>query len=184
SRPDLGLPAWGSFEGWSALVRSAVVWTGLPDPGESRLLLQAQSDVAAESMGVLLQCWEQMDADRRGLTAAEVIQTCKEPPAGSAGLCVDLRDALEGLLGKLDARNLGTKLRSYRRRVFQGRFIDQIGKEHRAARWTVYPADQFRKRPGNTPHTPHTPPNGRECGEYGECVLAQSSNAADEATDV
>src|SRR5262249_36486681 len=29
-RPDMGLPAWGSFEGWSALPRSAVVWCGLP----------------------------------------------------------------------------------------------------------------------------------------------------------
>src|SRR5262249_21875370 len=47
-RPDQGLPAWGSFEGWSGVVRSAVVWVGLPDPGETRLILQAQSDVAAE----------------------------------------------------------------------------------------------------------------------------------------
>jgi hypothetical protein len=181
-RPNVGLPAWGSFEGWSALVRSAIIWTGFPDPGESRLLLQEQSDVAAESMSVLLRCWEHLDPQRRGLTAAEVIQTCKEPPAGLPELYADLRDALEALLGKLDARALGTKLRSYRRRVFQGRFIDQVGKEHKAARWTVYPADQFRRRPGNTPHTPHTPTNGRECGEYRECVLAQSSNAVDEGT--
>lgn len=34
-RPRAGLPAWGSFEGWSAIVREAVVWCGLPDPAES-----------------------------------------------------------------------------------------------------------------------------------------------------
>lgn len=179
-RPDLGLPAWGSFEGWSGLVRSAVVWTGLPDPGETRLLLQEQSDVAAECMGVLLQCLEQMDAARRGLTAAEIIQTCKEPPAGSAGLYVDLRDALEGLLGKLDARSLGTKLRSYRRRVFQGRFIDQVGKEHKAARWTVFPADQFRKRPEDTPHTPHTPPPQGDVGSVGSVFRLKPQASFDE----
>src|SRR5207253_2424876 len=72
-RPAQDLPAWGSFEGWSALVRYAVVWIGLPDPGETRLLLQAQADVAAESMAVILTCWERLDPDRRGLTAAEVI---------------------------------------------------------------------------------------------------------------
>src|SRR5207249_851796 len=44
-QPKQDLPAWGSFEGWSALVRSAVVWVGLPDPGQTRLLLQAQADV-------------------------------------------------------------------------------------------------------------------------------------------
>src|SRR5262249_4519507 len=70
-RPDQSLPAWGSFEGWSRLVRSAVIWVGLPDPGETRLLLQESADVTAEWMGVLLGCWERMDAARRGLTAAE-----------------------------------------------------------------------------------------------------------------
>jgi hypothetical protein len=177
-RPDLCLHAWGSFEGWSGLPRSAVVWVGLPDPGETRLLLQEQADVVAEGMGALLQCWEQMDPDRRGLTAAEVIQTCKDPPLGLPGVSTDLRDALESLLGKLDARTLGTKLRSYRRRVFHGRFIDQVGKQHSAARWAVYPAEQFHKRPGNTPHTPHTPPSGGECGECGECVSAEATSAA------
>jgi hypothetical protein len=152
----------------------------MPDPGETRLLLQKQSDVVAESMGALLHCWEQLDLDRRGLTAAEVIQTCKDPPLGLAGLSTDLRDTLESLLGKVDARSLGIKLRSYRRRVFHGRFIDQVGKEHRAARWAVYPAEQFRKRPGNTPHTPHTPPSGGEYGEYGECVSAAATSAAGE----
>jgi hypothetical protein len=181
-RPDLGLPAWGSFESWSALVRNAVVWVGLPDPGETRLLLQAQADVAAECMGVLLQCWEQLDPEHRGLTAAEVIELCKEPPEGSAELYVELRDALEGLLGKLEARALGTKLRSYRRRVFQGRFIDQAGKEHKAARWAVYPADQFRSRAGNTPHIPHTPPSGERSGECGgsrECVSSEATGDFD-----
>lgn len=33
--PDQGLPAIGSYEAWSAKVRSAVVWAGLPDPLES-----------------------------------------------------------------------------------------------------------------------------------------------------
>src|SRR5262249_41226670 len=73
-KPDMGLPAWGSFEGWSALVRSAVAWVGLPDPGQTRLLLQERSDAVRDSMGVLLTCWEHMDPNRHGLTAAEVIQ--------------------------------------------------------------------------------------------------------------
>jgi hypothetical protein len=166
-RPDLDLPAWGSFEGWSALVRNAVVWAGMLDPGETRLLLQAQSDVAAESMGVLLLCWEKLDPMRCGLTAAEVIQACKEPPSEASALYVDLRDALEALLGKLDSRALGTRLRSYRRRVFQGRFIDQVGKEHKAARWAVFPAEQFRKRPEHTPDTPHAPRQQGDVGSVG-----------------
>jgi hypothetical protein len=165
-RPDQGLPAWGSFEGWSALVRSAVVWVGLPDPGETRLLLQEQADVAAESMTVILACWECLDPDRRGLTAAEVIHRLyKEPPAHPPEFYDDLRDALEALLGKPDSRGLGNKLRSYRRRVFQGRFIDQTGSEQRAARWAVFPATDFRRRPTDTHQTHQTHGAGGESGE-------------------
>lgn len=125
-------------------------------------------------MGILLGCWEQMDPGQHGLTAAEIIQSCKEPPDGSVGLYSDLRDALEGLLGKLEARALGTKLRSYHRRVFQGRFIDQVGKEHKSARWVVYTADQFRRRP----NTPPTPPHSLDWWGVGGCVLAEGVSTA------
>src|SRR5262249_30179721 len=145
--PDQDLLPWGSFEGWSALVRSAVVWAGLPDPAETCLLLQEQADVAADSMSVILPCWERLDPERRGLTAAEVIHLLyKEPPDNPPDFHADLRDALEALLGKPDSRGLGNKLRFYRRRVFQERFIDQAGSKQRAARWAVFPSTDFRRR--------------------------------------
>ncbi len=53
-RPDQDLPAWGSFEGWSGLVRSAVVWAGLPDPAATRHELAEQADVTASHLGLLL----------------------------------------------------------------------------------------------------------------------------------
>jgi hypothetical protein len=52
-RPDMKLPAWGSFEGWSALVRSAVVWVGMPDPGQTRVVLQETADTPAQYMAVV-----------------------------------------------------------------------------------------------------------------------------------
>jgi hypothetical protein len=179
-RPDQGLPAWGSYESWSRLVRGAVVWAGLPDPGATRLLLQQSADVTAEAMGVLLAAWERLDADRRGLTAAEVIDRLKAPPSPAPDWYADLRDAVDALAGRLDARALGTRLRSYRRRVFAGRFLDQAGQAHRAARWVVYPAGEFRTRAGHTAHTRNThlpkPEDGTraaaggECDECGECI--------------
>jgi hypothetical protein len=137
-RPDQRLPAWGSFEGWT-IVRSAVVWVGLPDPAQTRLLLQERADVAAESMATIIATWERLDPEHRGLTASEVIRLLKDSCEYD-----DLRDAMEeALLGKLDARSLGTKLRSYRRRVFEGRFFDRVGSEKRAVRWAVFPAAEF-----------------------------------------
>jgi hypothetical protein len=162
-RPDLGLPAWGSFEGWSRLVRSAVVWVDLPDPGETRLLLQESADVTAECMSVLLECWEEMDPMRKGLTAAEAVQQYKQIPDPQPEWHADYMAALEMLLGKPDTRSLGTKLRSYRRRIFGGRFFDRVGEDHRAIRWGVFPATAFRRRTADTrADSSHSPGTGHE----------------------
>jgi hypothetical protein len=177
-RPDQGLRAWGSFEGWSALVRAAVVWVGLPDPGDTRLLLQEQADVAAEAMNVILACWERLDPERRGLTAAEVLHRLHQAsPDDPPDYYADLRDALEALLGKPDARSLGTKLRSYRRRVFGDRFLDQTGTQQRAARWAVFPAQEFSHRLQHTHQTHDTHSTGSagsECREGSECVSVEA----------
>jgi hypothetical protein len=168
--PELGLPAWGSFEGWCALVRSAVVWVELPDPAETRTLLQEQSDVAAENMTVILASWEKLDPHRQGLTSAEVIDLLfKSPPPSPPDFHADLRAALEALLGKPDSRGLGNKLRAYRRRIFQGRFFDHAGTEQRAVRWAVYPATEFHDRLKRTHETHQTHSLWATESESGEC---------------
>jgi hypothetical protein len=169
-RPDMNLAAWGSFEGWSALVRSAVVWSGLPDPGLTRLLLQERSDTVVECMGAILACWERMDPSRSGLTAADVVQQlyprqtkdAATPPAWHG----DFRAALESLLGRPDGRALGNKLRSYRRRLFKGRYIDRVGTDHQAARWGVFHRQDFNRA---------SPPAG-ESRESGESVSPVGRN--------
>jgi len=168
-RPDMRLPAWGSYEGWSALVRAAIVWAGQPDPGETRIVLRDSADLAVASVPVIIDCLARLDPDRRGLTAAEVIALVRpragkaatsepEPPAWHA----DLRGAIEGLCGNLDARSLGNRLRSYRKRVFDGRYLDQAGKAHQAVRWAVYNASEFGQRSRSGPRG--------ESGESGESV--------------
>jgi hypothetical protein len=144
-RPDLGLPPWGSFEGWSGLVRQAVVWAGLPDPAQTRLLLEESADTTAQSMTVILRCLRLMDPDRLGLLAAEVIHNLyKEPPNPPPGWHQDLKEALEMLLGRPDARGLGDKLRRFRRRVFGGLYVDYSKQSHHAVKWVVRDASDFR----------------------------------------
>jgi hypothetical protein len=154
----------------------------LPDPGETRLLLQESADVTAECMSVLLECWERMDPGKRGLTAAEVIQQYKQPPEPRPDWYADFMAALEMLLGKPDARGLGTKLRGYRRRIFGKRFIDRAGEDHRAARWAVFPAAEFRRRPADTrSHSSHSPipvlnpEDGVSVASVDECVPAEAA---------
>jgi len=180
--PDQRLPAWGSYENWSAVVRAAVVWIGMPDPGETRLLLQDRADVNAESMVVLLACWEKMDPERRGLTAAEVIDRLYKqlPGLPEEGCHADAKAALESLLGKPDARQLGNRLRSFRRRIFQGRFIDWAGESQRAKRWAVFPAGALRSEIKDThkTHQTHSPDSHRsESGESCESSSPQTTDA-------
>ena len=59
-RPEQSFPGMGSFEGWSDLVRSAVVFHGLPDPAAARM---TRSELAAPGAGAEL---EVLDLD--GLT--------------------------------------------------------------------------------------------------------------------
>jgi hypothetical protein len=143
-RPNMKLRPWGSYEGWSAFVRSAVVWVGLPDPGATRLMLEDATDIAVGSMGLILEAWERMDPQRQGLTAADVIERLKHPvnpPDWYAGM----RASIEELAGRLDSTALGRTLRKYRKRVFAGRYINRAGERHRAAKWIVYPASALRK---------------------------------------
>jgi hypothetical protein len=141
-KPDLALPPWGSFEGWSAVVRNSLVWASLPDPAQTRQQLQDHADAMAEAMGMLLSAWEQLDRDGYGMTTADLIERVKDH-RGTEPHFAAMRDAIETMVGKLDARALGYKLRSYRRRVFQGRFLDLKTVSSGAKRWAVFPANQF-----------------------------------------
>jgi hypothetical protein len=156
-RPTQDLTPWGSFENWSSLVRSAVTWLGLPDPGETRIELQDQADTTAGAMEALLEYLEKTDPDRRGRTAAEIVERAKQDN--------ELRENVEGLVGRLDTRALGNKLRLYRRRNFGGRYLDRAGEQHRAVRWAVYPVKDFRSGGNETRQTRDTPNESDESDE-------------------
>jgi hypothetical protein len=167
-RPRHGLTPWGSFEGWSGVVREAVVFAGLPDPGETRLALQKAADRDAVAMTALLLALEQMDPGRRGVTTAEIIDTLRpkdktvKPEGNPAGptpaWLADLRAAVEDLCGKLDGRALGYVFRRFARRNFGGRLLDKAGPDgNHANRWAVFPVGSGCGRPGPSPASPESP---------------------------
>jgi hypothetical protein len=173
-RPDQGLPAWGSFQGWSGLVRNAVVWLGLPDPGLTRIILQDQADLTDEGMRVLLACWERMDPQCKGLTTGEVVQRLFKPRDGDPwpDYYGEMRGAVETLLRKCDASSLSYKLRSHRRRIFGQRFIDKTGSDaEHTTRWAVFSPADFRNRPSaeTSPASPAPPAATAPCpGDTGD----------------
>ena len=134
-RPTHNLPNWGSYEGWSAIVREAIVFAGLSDPGETREELQMLADRDAASMRTILEEMERLDPQRHGLTAAEIIQRCQNDPAANA----ELRWAIEELCGKLDSRKLGGRFRHFQRRNFGGKMLDKSGTDRtKTSRWAVF----------------------------------------------
>ncbi|MBE3098077.1 MAG: hypothetical protein IMZ44_13245 [Planctomycetes bacterium] len=133
--PAQALPPYGSFEGWSALVRQAVVWVGLPDPCLTRAKLMAGADVVSGSLSQLAEAWGEYA--RRfhgsgGLRVSEMLDRLypadrHQTPLDAAS--VEMRDALEAVTGASaakppTAKQVAGRLRFFRRRPIDGRFLD------------------------------------------------------------
>src|SRR5262249_35611496 len=80
-RPAGGLRPWGSYEGWSSLVRAAVVWSGLPDPYAAREVY-SREDAETNLLRSFLAGWQEVDQGQ-GMTVAEALEYLKE----HAGAC-------------------------------------------------------------------------------------------------
>jgi hypothetical protein len=137
-RPKADLKPWGSFEGWSDLVRHCLVWIEMEDPGATREELRRSSDQDSQILPRLVEGLAQSAAD--GCTTAKILGLIK----------VDgnqvLRDAVHELCGSTpdkppDVRKLGNKLRQYRERIVRGRYIAACEDRKGLAIWKVMGAD-------------------------------------------
>ncbi len=129
-RPTHNLAPFGSFEGWSSLVREAVVWVGLPDPCRTRTRLAESSDTTIDSLSQLTQAWQQYDFGNLGIVVSELLDKLyRRDFAPNDSASVAMRAALENLVGcppgKVPPpRQVGNKLRYFRRRVIGGFYLD------------------------------------------------------------
>jgi len=129
-RPSQNLSSFGSFEGWSSIVRQAVVWAGLPDPCKTRTRLVEFSDTTTDAIGQLIHAWQAYDPGGKGLVASDLLATLYRrdfQPSDEAS--VAMRAAIENFVGCAPgkvptARQVGNKLRAARRRVIAGFMLD------------------------------------------------------------
>ena len=146
-RPRMKSPL-GSFDDWSMLVRDALVWAGQPDPCDGIMQLRRDSDPKFVESSNLLAAWHAHFGDRPK-TAAEVSRllsghipsqtTIDGGPPTADVLYGALREdkKLWGHDGKLDTRELGTRLRSLRDRIFDGKKLVCAGISHKVVSWRV-----------------------------------------------
>jgi hypothetical protein len=137
--PRVNLPSWGSFEGWSRVVRECLVWAGMPDPAETRAGIHEHADRDALNMAVILRGLRMLDPQGRGLTCATILERAREFSFGDREPWqLDLAASIEELLGQVSARTLGYKFRAFRRRNFGGLMLDTTGADRDGGhRWVV-----------------------------------------------
>ncbi|MFO0658902.1 MAG: hypothetical protein U0165_03575 [Polyangiaceae bacterium] len=68
--PTQAIKPWGSFSGWTKVVRGALAWVGQPDCGETRRALQESSDTEAGALSELLRGWSEVDPRGKGLAVS------------------------------------------------------------------------------------------------------------------
>jgi hypothetical protein len=127
-KPSMGLKPWGSFEGWSDLVRSAIVWCGLSDPGGSRKELREGSDQEASALHALLTGIDYLDPTGVGLTVSEIIRKVNSQETVRDPLVLALREAITVLCparGKdfPGTQSIGMKLNHVKGRVAGGKWL-------------------------------------------------------------
>ena len=139
--PDQGLPAWGSFESWSGLVRGALVWSGLPDPAATRHELEANADVETDVKAMLVAGIEELQNAREiigGLRAADILDAMKREGA-------DVAPTLRASLLELatapsllpDPKTLSRHLRDAKGRNLRGLVLRCEPDPKAAHRWRV-----------------------------------------------
>ena len=157
-RPNQGLPQWGSFEAWSDLVRNAVVWAGLTDPGSTRTALTSHSDREAAALRQLLAGWQEIDPAGAGMAVVEIIRKLADGP--------DQFDTVRGALWELtppkdgenlNPRSVGMKLHHLRQRIIGGRYLDRRDGTGGKAVWMVKSADDDASWTNRTSCTTHNP---------------------------
>jgi hypothetical protein len=129
---------WGSFENWSAIIRGAIVWAGLPDPLPTRAEAE-KSDDSKSLLAMLVAGLEEADPDRTGITVKEIERLTTHKP-DSIPTCPTLVAAVAEVCGdRFNAKRFGRRLRSFMGRTWEGRRIVCKDGHGGVKRWTVRP---------------------------------------------
>jgi hypothetical protein len=136
-KPEQNLAAWGSYEGWSAIIRHVIVWLDLPDPACTREEFRAEADRETEAFHELLAGLLEADPQGYGLEAAELVERVERDSQGNTRLRNALLELCSTPNGKLSAKSVGRKLASLRGRLHEGRCIDHHQRRGDKKGWYV-----------------------------------------------
>jgi putative DNA primase/helicase len=134
------LPALASFEDWSRIVRSALVWLGRVDPVETMEAARADDPTTA-SLRVMLSAWYEAIGSAQK-TTAKIIEAAKErDPHGNqirGELLQSLTEVAGERNGEINTRRLAKWLSSHRGRIVDGmKIVDGSDNHAKQKVWSV-----------------------------------------------
>jgi hypothetical protein len=142
-RPDMKIPRWGSFESFTGLVASALVWAGAQDPTGARKSTDGANDPTLAAERVLVGKWTALanEAGKPSLTAAQFVNAIYKPRKEDSPLDVTpIREAVELLTHTKpgcapDTKILGRVLRGLKGRNVGGQKFAVEGETNGLVRW-------------------------------------------------
>lgn len=111
-QPDQGLPNWGGFEGYTALIRNAIVFAGGIDPALAREELKTL-DTSRSWLARFLVALKEADPQRAGLTTAEIVDKHQPFMARQGALGAVLEEIKPPSGNKISLVGLGRRLAQY-----------------------------------------------------------------------
>ena len=136
--PDVGLSHWGGFEAWSQLVRSSLVWAGLPDPCRTRDEYHPPTDADQERTLHLISLLSEVSSAADPLTAAAILDAVEPDLKGEREPKYPVAThVLQTLFPQRNqtAPKLGCLFGKYRDRNEAGRFITGEPNRNGVMRW-------------------------------------------------
>lgn len=143
-KPSLASDSWGSYEAWSAVIRNAVIFSGLADPCDKR---DALEEAEAPDQAIVFQTLLDWQSAEKWYGKSLTVRQVMDLSEGDE-VAVTLRQTLARLCGihdlkQLGARQIGNRFKSVRDRDFNGLMLCQVGhKREGGVRWTI--VDNYR----------------------------------------
>ena len=141
--PQAQLRALGGYEGWSDLIRSALVWLGMPDPVASQQELREEAEPEREAWADVLKGiysnWADSEKSTRDIVEAASAQQHFDAESSSEARRA-LGAALENTLGAdLTAKALGRLCDKWKGRIVGGYQMVRGARGSMGRRWKVVP---------------------------------------------
>lgn len=141
-RPARAVKSYGSFEGWDATIRHALLFAGAADPDRARQEFRERADTERDSLSDLLRALRDLSTLRHGggsMQTQDILKACVDAQGNETELLRALRDVgVRG--GAPTTRGVGKALASVRDTVCDGLRLEGKPDRNGVMKWTVVSA--------------------------------------------